>query len=127
MLGNFLEKILGYKNRSDLVRKAVRNEMERDYNTLEELAGSWSEKEAEKAKNIIRKSTRKILRLKKMILDTNFLIDILGNQENALKELKEFKKKKEPLLLPPGALYELCLGGESEEEIKRIETELNRA
>jgi predicted nucleic acid-binding protein len=62
-----------------------------------------------------------------MILDTNFLIDILQNKKIAIKKLKELKKKKEPLLLPPGALYELYLGAESEEQIKRIENELNRA
>jgi len=56
IVDKFVEKITGYKNRSDLVRKALRNEMERDYNTLEELAGSWSEKKAEKAKKAIRKS-----------------------------------------------------------------------
>ena len=50
IVDKFVEKIPGYKNRSDFIRKALRNEMERDYNTLEDIAGSWSDKEAEEAK-----------------------------------------------------------------------------
>jgi Arc/MetJ-type ribon-helix-helix transcriptional regulator len=53
IVDKFVEKIPGYKNRSDFIRKALRNEMERDYNTLEELAGSITGEEAEKAKDRI--------------------------------------------------------------------------
>jgi predicted nucleic acid-binding protein len=62
-----------------------------------------------------------------MILDTNFLIDILKDKENALKKLDELRERKEPLIVPPGVLYELYTGLESEEEVKRIKNELNRA
>ncbi|QGA80046.1 ribbon-helix-helix domain-containing protein [Candidatus Nanohalobium constans] len=54
IVDKFVEKIPGYKNRSDFIRKALRNEMDRDYNTLEELTGSWSDEEAEKARENIK-------------------------------------------------------------------------
>lgn len=54
IVDKFVEKIPGYKNRSDFIRKALRNEMDRGYNTLEELTGSWSDKEAERARENIR-------------------------------------------------------------------------
>lgn len=54
IVDKFVEKIPGYKNRSDFIRKALRNEMERDYNTLEDLAGSWSDEEADKAREKVR-------------------------------------------------------------------------
>ncbi|PSG98571.1 MAG: hypothetical protein BRC29_00400 [Nanohaloarchaea archaeon SW_7_43_1] len=54
LIDKFVEKIPGYKNRSDFIRKAVRNEMKRDYEVLEEISGSWTEKEAEKAEKRMR-------------------------------------------------------------------------
>jgi len=54
IVDKFVDKIPRYKNRSDFIRKALRNEMERDYNALEELSGSISEAEAEKAKERIK-------------------------------------------------------------------------
>ena len=54
LIDKFVEKIPGYKNRSDFIRKAVRNEMKRDYEVLEEISGSWTEKEAEEAEKRIR-------------------------------------------------------------------------
>jgi predicted nucleic acid-binding protein len=62
-----------------------------------------------------------------MILDTNFLIDVLKDRENALEKLDELREKKEPLIVPPGVLYELYTGLESEDEVKRIKNKLNRA
>jgi len=53
IVDKFVERIPDYKNRSDFIRKAISNEMERDYNALEELAGSWSDEEAEEAKERI--------------------------------------------------------------------------
>lgn len=61
-----------------------------------------------------------------MILDTNFLIDFLNNRESAVEKLRELRERKEPLMIPPGVLYELYVGAESEEEIRRIENNLNR-
>jgi Arc/MetJ-type ribon-helix-helix transcriptional regulator len=54
IVDRFVEKIPGYKNRSDFIRKALRNEMERDYEALEDLAGSVTHEEAEKARERIR-------------------------------------------------------------------------
>lgn len=54
IVDRFVEKIPGYKNRSDFIRKALRNEMERDYEALEVLAGSVTHEEAEKARERIR-------------------------------------------------------------------------
>ena len=62
-----------------------------------------------------------------MILDTNFLIDILKNDQDAVKKLRELKERREPMLIPPGVLYELYSGAKSENEVKRIENELKRA
>jgi len=65
IVDKFVEKIPGYKNRSDFIRKALRNEMERDYNTLEELAGSWTEEEAEKVKEKVREMDEEDLEAQK--------------------------------------------------------------
>ncbi|PSG99870.1 MAG: hypothetical protein BRC28_02435 [Nanohaloarchaea archaeon SW_4_43_9] len=54
LIDKFVEKIPGYKNRSDFIRKAVRNEMKRDYEVLEEISGSWTEKEAEETEKRMR-------------------------------------------------------------------------
>lgn len=62
-----------------------------------------------------------------MILDTNFLIGVLNGKEDALQKLHEMKNNREPILIPPGVLFELYSGAESDEEVKRIENELNRA
>ena len=62
-----------------------------------------------------------------MILDTNFLIGVLNGKEDAAQKLRELKDKREPMLVPPGVLYELYSGADSDEEVKRIENELNRA
>lgn len=71
---------------------------------------------------------KRILRLRKeMILDTNFLIDLLNNTDNAQEKLLELKDRKEPLIIPPGVLYELYTGSESEDEVRKIENNLNRA
>jgi len=61
-----------------------------------------------------------------MILDTNFLIDVLKNNQGAVEKLQELKQRREPMLIPPGVLYELYSGAKSEQEIKRIENELKR-
>lgn len=53
IVDKFVKKIPGYKNRSDFIRKALRNEMEKDYNTLEDVAESWSDEEADRAKEKI--------------------------------------------------------------------------
>jgi len=65
IVDKFVEKIPGYKNRSDFIRKALRNEMERDYNTLEELAGSWTEEEAEKVKEKVKEMDEEDLEAQK--------------------------------------------------------------
>lgn len=65
IVDRFVEKIPGYKNRSDFIRKALRNEMERDYNTLEELAGSWSDEDAERARERIRKMDKEDIEAQK--------------------------------------------------------------
>jgi len=71
---------------------------------------------------------RKILRLRnEMILDTNFLIEVLKNNSKAVEKLHELKEKREPILIPPGVLYELYTGAKSEREIKRIENKIKRA
>lgn len=71
---------------------------------------------------------KKISRLRReMIIDSNFLIDILNGKTSAVKKMEELRERKEPLLLAPGVLYELYSGTESEKEITRIENELNQA
>lgn len=62
-----------------------------------------------------------------MILDTNFLIDLLEGKEAAMEKLKELRERKEPLMIPPGVLYELYTGLNSEETARTIENELKRA
>lgn len=59
-----------------------------------------------------------------MILDTNFIIEVLRNNQDALNKLKELREKREPVLVPPGALYELYSGADSENAVKRIENDL---
>lgn len=54
IVDRFVEKIPSYENRSDFIRKALRKEMERDYETLEDLAGSWSDDEATEARERVR-------------------------------------------------------------------------
>jgi Arc/MetJ-type ribon-helix-helix transcriptional regulator len=65
IVDRFVERIPGYKNRSDFIRKALRNEMERDYNTLEELAGSWSDEEAERARERVRQMDKEDVKAQK--------------------------------------------------------------
>ncbi|MFB6158883.1 MAG: PIN domain-containing protein [Candidatus Nanohalobium sp.] len=62
-----------------------------------------------------------------MILDTNFLIDLLEDREDALEKLKELRNRKEPLMIPPGALYKLYTGLDSKDKARTIENKLNRA
>ncbi|MFB6199918.1 MAG: CopG family ribbon-helix-helix protein [Candidatus Nanohaloarchaea archaeon] len=65
LVDRFVERLPGYKNRSDFIRKALRNEMERDYNTLEELVGSWSEEEAKKARDRVKKMNKQDIEAQK--------------------------------------------------------------
>jgi predicted nucleic acid-binding protein len=62
-----------------------------------------------------------------MILDTNFLIDLLEDKDDALEKLRELRERKEPLMMPPGVLYELYTGLDSEDRARRIENELKMA
>jgi predicted nucleic acid-binding protein len=62
-----------------------------------------------------------------MILDTNFVIDILRGKDRAVEKLGELKQRQEPLILPPGALFELHVGAGEDESLKKIEEDLEGA
>jgi Arc/MetJ-type ribon-helix-helix transcriptional regulator len=62
LMDRFVEKIPGYQNRSDFIRKALRKEMRRDYLALEEVTGDWSEEEAEEAEKKIEELDREDIR-----------------------------------------------------------------
>lgn len=62
-----------------------------------------------------------------MILDTNFLIDILQGKDRAVEKLGELKKRQEPLILPPGVLFELYIGAGGEKSLEKIKEDLERA
>jgi len=62
-----------------------------------------------------------------MILDTNFIIDLLSEEETALEKLDELREKREPLLLAPGTIFELKVGSGKDRAVDRIEKSLNRA
>jgi len=67
------------------------------------------------------------LRLQNMIIDTNFVIDLLRGRKDAREKLEELKQKREPLIIPPGAVFELKVGKPGDEEIDKILGNLSRA
>ena len=62
-----------------------------------------------------------------MIIDTNFVIDLLRGRKDAREKLEELKQKREPLIIPPGAVFELKVGKPGDEEIDKILGNLSRA